>query len=221
MQFKYVLRFWGYVDCLGDDECWEWLGTRDAWGRGVLSVIEDGKKRVLKAPRIAFFLEHGRWPEPNANHHCDNPACCNVRHIYEGTQAENVADQRQRARTRRGTDHHRAKLTPDDVALIRQLSGSGYGQSPIAGRFGVSRETIRAVLRGKTWTHVPGDNPPPPKPDVAGEKCATSKLAAEAVLTMRAASSGGESLGSLARRYGISKTQVSRIVNRLAWGHLP
>jgi predicted DNA-binding protein (UPF0251 family) len=44
-----------------------------------------------------------------------------------------------------------AKLTFEQVAAIRSLSGSGLSHARIAVRFGVSRTTVTRILLGTTW----------------------------------------------------------------------
>ena len=36
--------------------------------------------------RIAFLLEHGRWPTPCALHHCDNRPCVRWAHLFRGDE---------------------------------------------------------------------------------------------------------------------------------------
>lgn len=71
-------RFWAQVDRRGPEDCWPWVGTRLKHGYGVIGY----RMKRTTAHRVAFFLEHDRWPEPNGLHVCDNPPCCNPAHIY-------------------------------------------------------------------------------------------------------------------------------------------
>ena len=56
--------------------------------------------------------------------------------------------------TRRGVKHPRAKLTEDDVRLIRALSKEGLSQRVIARKFYVSKRAVEAILTGRTWRHL-------------------------------------------------------------------
>jgi hypothetical protein len=53
------------------------------------------------AHRVAFYLAEGRYPEPQALHHCDNPLCVRRSHLFEGTQADNLADMAAKGRGRK------------------------------------------------------------------------------------------------------------------------
>jgi hypothetical protein len=85
-----------------------------------------------------------------ACHRCDQPGCCNPRHIFTGTPAENSRDMVNKGRTqaheRRGRTP--AKLTPDQVHLIRTSMETG---KILAERFGVCQRTIWAVRSRRTW----------------------------------------------------------------------
>jgi DNA-binding XRE family transcriptional regulator len=54
----------------------------------------------------------------------------------------------------RGEAHHLAKLTFGKVVKIRKLYSKGVTQRKLAEMYGVSRRTIRSVLKKRTWKHV-------------------------------------------------------------------
>lgn len=85
-------------------------------------------------------------------HRCDVPTCVNPAHLFLGTQAENMADMMAKGRGLRGSRSPRAKLTPEYVRLIRVAVGCRIlGVRPLARVFGVSRDTVKAVIEGRTW----------------------------------------------------------------------
>jgi len=163
-------RFWERVDKCGPvpehrphlGPCWVWTAakTRDGYGK-----IGEG------APGNGWiYLAHGKWPSPQALHHCDNPACVKAvadesgpAHIFEGTQRDNGRDMAAKGRQRfqrrpetipLGEELAHAKLTDD---LVRKIRSGGFGnvtQREIARQLGVSPATICVLLKGKTWTHV-------------------------------------------------------------------
>lgn len=47
--------------------------------------------------------------------------------------------------------HNGIKLTPEQAAAIRSAAPYGKQTSEFARRFGVSNETVRHIVRGKTW----------------------------------------------------------------------
>jgi hypothetical protein len=86
-------------------------------------------------------------------HHCDNPSCVRVAHLFVGTMADNCLDRdaKGRQRTSYGVDRPAAKLDPDKVRAIRS---SPDGCWKLAKRFGVARSTIKAVRNRRSWKHV-------------------------------------------------------------------
>jgi len=91
-------RFWEKVNkegpipthCPELGQCWLWTGGQDGRGRGSLWVYEENTK--CKAPRVAWFIETGKWPNPMALHKCDNGLCVRFSHLFEGTQSDNMRD---------------------------------------------------------------------------------------------------------------------------------
>jgi hypothetical protein len=76
--------------------CHEWTSSKSDRGYGLFAI--GGTHHNQKAHRVAFWLEHGRWPEPAALHLCDNRPCVNPAHLAEGTQRDNLADMRAKGR---------------------------------------------------------------------------------------------------------------------------
>lgn len=139
-------------------DCLEWAGSRNEHGYGSMRV--DGKH--VKAHRFAWEIENGPIPPGmSVCHKCDNPPCCNVDHLFIGTQGDNGQDMARKGRHgsvnhrdkwMRGESHSQAVLTISQVRSIRNdLEAPGINVSKLARDYGVARSTIRAIRDGKTW----------------------------------------------------------------------
>jgi predicted DNA-binding protein (UPF0251 family) len=80
--------------------------------------------------------------------------CCNPRHLFLGTHAENMADMKAKGRQLYGERHNMVKLTEAEVVSIRISLSAGYTQTDLARRYGVTFGTIHQIKLGKTWRHV-------------------------------------------------------------------
>lgn len=113
--------------------------------------------------QITHLLWHATYgqpvpPDKQINHHCDNPACFRIDHLYLGTPKENTADMMRRKRDAPrpiGEDQWSAKLTEADVREIRDIYPQGnITHQELADKYGVSRLTVGRVLWRQTWKHV-------------------------------------------------------------------
>ena len=138
------VRFWSYV-CVGDpDDCWEWILSKSRGGYGRFGL----KGKRIPAHRLAYELVKGSIPTGMyVCHKCDNPACVNPRHLWVGTQIDNVRDMWKKDREGKvGCPKGTKNLTGDQCVQIKEEVAKGDAKHLIAARFGVNRQTIYNVL---------------------------------------------------------------------------
>lgn len=106
-------RFWAKVDRRGPEECWPWTKAHNEHGYGLMRV----NGRLEKAHRLALIGD-GEDPGPDVKvlHKCDNPPCCNPRHLRFGSQLENMRDMHERGRRVYEKKPRPAKLPPKEPA---------------------------------------------------------------------------------------------------------
>lgn len=151
-------RFWVKVDKTGD--CWIFTGAINDRGYGCFRF--DCVRTMELAHRVSWELANGPIPDGLCVlHHCDNPPCVRVDHLFLGTRADNAADCGMKGRwnphgrtTVCGEAHPDARLTNTDVLAIRHDYEQGVFQRVLAERFGVSQGTIHDVVVRKTWKHL-------------------------------------------------------------------
>lgn len=147
--------------------CWNWIGAKRRKGYGAVNE-GGGRGKGRQAHRVAYELFVGPIPEGEGFHgtcvchRCDNPACVNPEHLFLGTVADNNRDMWGKGRgksspprhrlpewSRRGEEHHNAKVTAAQVAEIRSSNDS---LRALAERFGVSKSAVHAIRIGKNWS---------------------------------------------------------------------
>lgn len=133
-----VFRF---INMMNGDitKCWPWkrkLNKKD--GRPYFVV--DGKER----PAYVIVLELASGEDAGdrvARHKCDVEDCCNPSHLSWGTHQDNSDDMMER-------DRHGVPKTV--LRAIRKLLGEGRTHRSIAELYGLSRETVTAINRGRS-----------------------------------------------------------------------
>lgn len=133
--------------------CWEWQGLRNRDGYGLVTIA--GKQWLTH--RYAYHIlcrEVDR--SVVVRHECDNPCCVNPTHLIVGTQADNIRDMVSRGRNvpPRGERHGSAKLTEDDVRVIRRRCESGERQAAVALDYNLKPPAVQKIVSRRRWKHV-------------------------------------------------------------------
>ena len=150
MELKEKLKAYSEVSHNG---CWEWQRYRMPCGYG---RIRHGGRMEL-THRLSYLAFNGDIPDGLVvRHKCDNKCCVNPEHLTLGTQKDNVKDAIDRGQfvyreNPKGAKHHMAKLNEKQVM---EVYNSTQTQSSLAETYGVSRQLISAIKRGKLWQHV-------------------------------------------------------------------
>ena len=108
------------------------------------------------AHRVAFELYKGPIePGHFVCHKCDNTRCVNPKHLFSGSQKENMADCARKMRHTHGELIKHAVLSERDIAKIRDLYSKGRNtQQELGEMFDVSRGHIGLITQGKRWPYV-------------------------------------------------------------------
>jgi hypothetical protein len=113
-------------------------------------IVVDGAK--VLAHRYSWELHNGKISDGMfVCHRCDNRLCVNPAHLFLGTHLDNMADMRQKGRSRRGALSHNCVLSESDVIAIRADSRP---QRTIAAAYGIGQTTVSHIKRKSTWRNV-------------------------------------------------------------------
>lgn len=145
-----ITRFWSKVGEPTETGCREWQGQTTDSGYGLL---KGWGGRVL-AHRFSAFIS-GLIPHPRADNHCrgddlvlhlcDNPRCVEPKHLFIGTQLDNIRDRNNKGRAPK----QKKVLTQgevDEIVFMREVVG--LSQDKIAALFGVSQGVVSKAVRG-------------------------------------------------------------------------
>lgn len=207
-------RFWKKVEQREDDDCWPWAAAYGRGGYGQFTISGKHLKRDTPygAHRVAYFLHYNIDPKDLfVCHNCDNPKCCNPKHLFLGTTQENTQDRQRKGRSASGEKSSSGRkniFSKIDVQKILNRYWAGETSKSIGKDYGVSQQTISGIVSGRSYKYVTREKPHQPKWMRLG------KLTAEQIISIRQRHENGESVTALAREFQITHSAAGRIIRK-------
>lgn len=122
---------------------------------GFYPIIQRNGK-LIRMSHFIYEKYYGRISKSShVLHRCDNPQCINPKHLFLGSNYDNVKDRDRKGRQSKGSERPSAKLKERDIPMIRALLAEGQFQKIIAEKYNVSQKAICDIANGKSWKHVP------------------------------------------------------------------
>lgn len=202
-------------------------------GYAAVTLCAPGGVRVTRYVH-ALVLEAFVGPRPPGHEACHldgNRTHNAIANLAWGTRAENAAHKVLHGTVLRGERQAAAKLSWDSADFIRRNENATSGE--LAEHFGVSDAAVLSVRRGRTWraeyapvmvlTDAEQARRRDWVPEVRraagrsqrGERHPQARLTREGVSAIRASA---EPHGTLAARYGVSRSTISAIKRGVLWG---
>lgn len=111
-----------------------------------------GERRRKLVHRLVLEAFVGPCPGGMQTRHLNGDSGDNrLANLTWGTSKENIEDRRRHGRVSHGEQHGNAKLTANDVSVIRALAKQGCTHQSISGRFGIDRSQVGNIVRGRQW----------------------------------------------------------------------
>lgn len=195
------------------------LSTRGRAGRPdggypTVSLHKEGEMNSRYVHHLVARAFIGECPDGHQINHKNGIKADNrLENIEYVTPAENMQHAHDNGLivAARGEDAGMSKLTRGQVMAIRRKAASGTARlSDLAQEYEIGKEAIRAIINGRTWTHLP----------VLGKKWQTLGVAltgieVEEIRTRYA--EGDITQAALADEFGVHYSTISLIVNNKRW----
>lgn len=150
---SYIERFKEIFSELSTNEngCILWNKSEDSKGYGVYRVqLISGSYYKLRAHKLSYLIYNGVIADGLVvRHTCDNPHCCNPKHLILGTVQQNNQDS-----VDRKTRFAKAKFSKEDVLEIRRLKEKGLSFKKLASRFNTSISSIQGIVNRLTYSYI-------------------------------------------------------------------
>ncbi len=130
-------------------ECWEWTGHCNSGGYGVICL--NGRQRIVSRISANMFLKFDTQSPLLVLHRCDNPPCFNPKHLFIGTQFENLKDMTCKGHRATWKRFRQTKLNPKKIKEIRQMLNDNISMKKIGLRFNICATHVWRIKHKKRW----------------------------------------------------------------------
>ena len=144
-----------YEDFYG---CWKVTSHKWKHKKGYSLIKRNGKK--WRAHRYMYQKYYGNIPEGMlVCHTCDHPGCVNPKHLFLGTNKDNMRDaiNKERMSSRiilgeqRGEDNYNSKLTKFQA---KDIKISELPPKELKEKYDISSSQIYRIRHGLRWAHI-------------------------------------------------------------------
>lgn len=148
-----IINFWSRVAITADDDkCWLWLGGQTGYGYGACYLTISNIKKQYPAHNFAWIYPNYVIPnEMRICHSCDNPLCCNPKHLWIGTHQDNMDDMNRKGRGLKGKKRSKRNSLSDSEQenLIKSYREKKISIKELAFSFGLSINYMALLMRLK------------------------------------------------------------------------
>lgn len=131
--------------------CLLWTGDKTGgYGRVRIGSRTDGTRRRARAHRVSYEMMVGPIPHgADVRQKCKNKACVHWDHLELAGEAP----------ASRGSDHHRSKLTEEDVRYMRAVCTASTPDTLQAKKkflmeeYSIDRPYLNDILARRVWKH--------------------------------------------------------------------
>lgn len=230
--------FWARVRRGKEDECWPYIGPKTPRGYGVITYRKKSWRAHRLAWTLTHGpIPKGKIICHKCdNPPCCNPKCLflgtNQDNSDDARQKGRVPTGARHPSKIHGTGYmprgekHHSKTQPEcmargernggckiseatALAILERRSATGDSAKKLSLEFDVGIGTVKHLLRGQTWAHLP-------RPEFISRRGNSrfDESIRDAILSAHAA--GLETQAAIARRLGVSTTHVNRLIHKAA-----
>lgn len=148
---KQIDRLWCRVKQNGPDDCWPFLGRVCEDGYGKISL----NYKEFVASRLIYAVVHKLDPgQKIVCHTCDNPPCCNPKHLFLGTFQQNVKDsvaKKRHSSLIKGSAKVQALVNEE---IVKEMRLSFLSKQELAEKYNIGISNVYRILTKRSWKHV-------------------------------------------------------------------
>lgn len=135
------------------DDCWLWGAYITPHGYGQTRIGGRGANKGIQAHRLSWLVNVGEIPEGmHVLHKCDNRPCCNPKHLFLGTNLDNIKDRVSKNRSNRWIKdaprekHPRTKIMVEQIKEMLKLREEKTKVVDIAKQFNINKNHCSRLL---------------------------------------------------------------------------